>query len=65
MNVTTHYGSYGSEFQVDEDGNPLEKKVIVKRRGRGRPCKNESSEGSQFKVDDYFYTWALKRFFLT
>lgn len=65
MNVTTHYGSYGSEYQIDEDGNSLEKKTVQKRSGRGRPRKYEISEGSHFVVPSELYTWALKRHFLT
>ena len=58
------YGSYGSEYQVDEDGNSLEKKAPKKRSGRGRPRKFEISEGSHIIVSDFLYTWALKRHFL-
>jgi hypothetical protein len=59
------YGSYGSQFQIDEDGNEVEKKLPQKRKSRGRPKKYEVSEGSQFTVNDWLYTWALKLHFLT
>lgn len=68
MRVVGHrvvYGSYGSQFQIDEEGNSIERKEKVKRTGRGRPKKFEISEGSHFNVDPVFYTWALKRHFLT
>ncbi len=61
---TYNYGTYGNDFKVDEDGNPVTKPT-VKREKRGRPCKNESSEQSKFVVDDDLYEWAMKRHFLT
>lgn len=64
IGITTHRGSYGGEFMVDENGDPLVKKEPEKKR-LGRPKKNESSSDIRFSIDDELYTWALKRHFLT
>lgn len=51
-----HYGTYGRQMEVDEDGNEIETKVeVVKRSKRGRPRKDESSEGNKFYVNPDMY----------
>jgi hypothetical protein len=65
VSTRRHYGSYGSEFRLDDEGHEMEKKLPQKRKSRGRPKKFEVSEGSQFTVNDWLYTWALKLHFLT
>lgn len=65
-NVTTHYGTYGSQFQVDENGDPIQdQRIINKRKSVGRPKKYESSEGSKFEIPFELYQWALKKHFLS
>jgi len=53
---TIHYGTYGRQMEVDEDGNEIQTKVeAVKRSKRGRPRKDESSEGNKFFVNPDMY----------
>jgi hypothetical protein len=51
-----HYGTYGRQMEVNEDGDEIQTKVeVVKRSKRGRPRKDESSEGSKFFVNPDMY----------
>jgi hypothetical protein len=51
-----HYGTYGRLMNVDEDGNEIETKVEVQKRSkRGRPRKNETSEGKTMEVTPQLY----------
>jgi hypothetical protein len=51
-----NYGTYGRQMEVDEDGNEIELKVkTVKRSKRGRPRKDEVTEGNKFRVTPELY----------
>ncbi len=39
VGTKVYYGNYGRQFQVDEDGEEIEDKVVTEKRGRGRPKK--------------------------
>ena len=54
--ITRNFGSYGRQYQVDEEGREIVKKVEKQKRShRGRPKKNEISEGSVFAVSPLLY----------
>ena len=57
-----HYGTYGRQLQVDEDGNDLEEKVEVEKRGRGRPKSvvNASQKVWNPLLDVISYNWVKK-----
>jgi hypothetical protein len=51
-----HYGTYGRQMEVNEDGDEIEVKVaVVKRSKRGRPRKDEVSEGNKMYVNPEMY----------
>ena len=42
----THKGTYGSEYETDEDGNEKKKEAPAVKRGRGRPKKGSDETGN-------------------
>lgn len=44
-----HFGTYGSEFVTDEEGNEVRKVPVVKR-GRGRPRKDVGPSGAVYNT---------------
>lgn len=57
ISVKTVTGSYGKYYNVDE--SPV---TIVKRSKRGRPRKNEISEGNFFTISPILDKWVKKSY---
>jgi len=57
-----HYGNYGRLMQVDEDGNEIELKVEVEKRGRGRPKKAVNATQMEWTplLDKAMFAWVLR-----
>lgn len=54
-----HKGTYGSEYDTDEEGNEKKKEAPAVKRGRGRPKKGSDETGN---VKKYTFHPALAKF---